>query len=339
MLARSPLSHEYNENDPVVLKISRMRFAFLAVAAAMQLACGDSERTGVSTFAKDKSADDTNSVARKVGEIEDLHAPESVKYDSLQDIFFVSNMQGLGSDKDNHGFILRVSAANYREMSIFAQSGKSGVELNAPKGMAIQGDTLWVADIDVLRGFNRLTGAPVATVDFAPSHAVLLNDVAVAPDGALYITDTGIIMSEKGVLHPGGDKIYRVKGRSIEILSLAPPITWPNGITWDVRNKRWLVVTFDPFASELTTFSQGNPARTKLAGGRGRFDGVEVLSDGAILVSGWADSAVHRFADGKDERIIRHLSQPADIGVDTRRGRIAIPLGMVDRVQFWELAR
>lgn len=318
-----------------------MRFAFFAAAtvATVLAACGDSERTGVTVFAKDKSSDDTNSVARKVGEIEDLHAPESVKYDSLQDIFFVSNMQGLGSNKDNHGFILRVSAADYRQMSIFAQSGQSGVQLNAPKGMAIQGDTLWVADIDVLRGFNRLTGAPVATVDLAPSHAVLLNDVAVGPDGAIYITDTGILMSEKGVLHPGGDKIFRVQGRSVEVLSLAPPITWPNGITWDAHNKRWLAVTFDPFASEVTSFSQGNSARTKVASGRGRFDGVEVLGDGAILVSAWNDSSVHRFANGKDEQIIRHLSQPADIGFDTRRARVAIPLGMVDRVQFWELAR
>ena len=317
-----------------------MRVALIAVAAAaLQVACGDSNRTQVSTFAKDRSVDDTNSVAHKVGEIEDLHAPESVRYDSLQDVFFISNMQGLGSDKDNHGFIVRVSAANYQEMSIFAQSGKSGVELNAPKGMAIQGDTLWVADIDVLRGFNRITGAPVATVDLAPMHAVLLNDVAVGPDGALYITDTGIIMSDKGVLHPGGDKIYRVRGRSVEILSLTPPITWPNGITWDAHTRRWVVVTFDPFTSEVTTFSEGKPARTRLATGRGRFDGVEVLSDGAVLVSGWNDSSVHRFANGKDERIIRHLSQPADIGLDTRRGRIAIPLGMVDRVQFWELAR
>jgi sugar lactone lactonase YvrE len=281
-------------------------------------------------------ADDSSSVAQKVGEIQDLHAPESVRYDSAQDVFFISNIQGLGSTKDNHGFIVRASAADYRQMSIFAQSGR-GVELNAPKGMAIQGDTLWVADIDVLRGFNRITGAPVATVDFRPAKAVLLNDVAVGPDGALYITDTGIIMSEKGVLHPGGDRVFRLEGRSIQTLPLSPPIAWPNGITWDVRAKRWLVVTFDPFASEVTSIRQDG-ARTRLATGIGRFDGVEALGDGRILVSAWVDSSIHVFADGKDERIIRHLSQPADIGVDTRRNRVAIPLGMVDRVQFWEIS-
>jgi hypothetical protein len=75
-----------------------------------------------------------------------------------------------------------------------------------------------------------------------------------------------------------------------------------------------------------------------LATGIGRFDGVEALTDGRILVSAWSDSSIHVFADGSDTRIIRQLSQPADIGFDTRRNRVAIPLGMVDRVQFWELA-
>jgi hypothetical protein len=84
--------------------------------------------------------------------------------------------------------------------------------------------------------------------------------------------------------------------------------------------------------------AHGNPVRAKLGSGIGRFDGVEVMSDGRILVSAWSDSSIHAFADGKDQKIIRHLSQPADIGLDTRRNRLAIPLVMMDRVQFWEIA-
>jgi hypothetical protein len=98
-----------------------------------------------------------------------------------------------------------------------------------------------------------------------------------------------------------------------------------------------LVVTFDPFASEVSSIRQGAWDRKRVASGIGRFDGVEVMGDGRILVSSWADSSIHAFAEGKDERVIRHLSQPADIGLDTRRNRVAIPLGMVDRVQFWEI--
>jgi sugar lactone lactonase YvrE len=319
------------------MSLARALF-LISTAVAILAACDDSRNQRVGSLPKRGASDDTNSVARKVGEIQDLHAPESVKYDSAQDVFFISNIQGVGSNKDGHGFIARVPASDYGAITIFAQSGRGGVQLNAPKGMAIQGDTLWVADIDVLRGFHRLTGAPVASVEFATHKAVLLNDVALGPDGALYITDTGIIMSDKGVLHPGGEKVFRLAGRSVEALSLSPPIGWPNGITWDARAKRWLVVTFDPFASELSSFGERGGARTKLAGGIGRFDGVEVMGDGRILVSAWVDSSIHVFADGKDQRIIRHLSQPADIGLDTRRNRVAIPLVMMDRVQFWQIA-
>src|SRR5688572_31533056 len=114
------------------------------VAATLAAVCDDSSRRPVGALPKRGASDDTNSVARKVGEIQDLHAPESVKYDSAQDVFFISNIQGIGSNKDGRGFIARTPASNYGAVTIFAQSGKGGIELHAPKGMAIQGDTLWV---------------------------------------------------------------------------------------------------------------------------------------------------------------------------------------------------
>jgi hypothetical protein len=54
-------------------------------------------------------------------------------------------------------------------------------------------------------------------------------------------------------------------------------------------------------------------------------------------VSSWADSSVHKFSAGKDTQIVRNVSTPADIGIDTKRGRLAIPTGG-NRVEFWDLA-
>jgi hypothetical protein len=34
---------------------------------------------------------------------------------------------------------------------------------------------------------------------------------------------------------------------------------------------------------------------------------------------------------------IRNLPQPADIGIDTRRNRVAIPISALDRVELWTL--
>ena len=54
-------------------------------------------------------------------------------------------------------------------------------------------------------------------------------------------------------------------------------------------------------------------------------------------MSAWNDSSIHVLGGGRDLRIIRGLWQPADIGVDTRRNRIAIPQPVRDRVEFWQL--
>ena len=92
----------------------------------------------------------------------------------------------------------------------FIEGGKKGVTLNAPKGLAINGDTLWVADIDVARAFNKRTGALIANVS-TKGKAKFLNGATVGPDGAVYMTDTGVLFGSKGdVSHPGPDQVFRM---------------------------------------------------------------------------------------------------------------------------------
>ena len=111
----------------------------------------------------------------------------------------------LAPDRDDGRGVHRARsrASSVGTASMWAISGRNGVYLDAPKGIAFQGDTLWTADIDVVRGFNKRTGAPVGVIDFRPFGAVLLNDLAVGPDGTMYVTDTGIEMTDIGVLLSG----------------------------------------------------------------------------------------------------------------------------------------
>src|SRR5216117_3130566 len=150
-------------------------------------------------------------VATKVGTVEGFLTPESVLHDPAQDIYFVSNINGGPTTKDNNGFISRVRPDGAVENLKFIEGGHGGVTLNAPKGLAIRGDTLWVADIDMVRSFDAKTGAPRDSVSLAGLGAVFLNDIAIAQTGALYITDTGIRFDDVGnVLHPGPDRIFRI---------------------------------------------------------------------------------------------------------------------------------
>jgi sugar lactone lactonase YvrE len=276
----------------------------------------------------------TTGEARRITAIDGFYGPESVRYDDEQDVYFVSNMRGEGSAHDGDGYVVRVNAETLTS-SVFARGGLNGVTLNAPKGMALQGDTLWVTDIDALRGFHRRTGAPVATIDFKPYKATLLNDVAAGPNGELYVTDTGIIMTDKGVLHPGGDRVFVVGAdRSVEVLARGASAAWANGVTWDPERKRWLFVSFDPFRSEVFTLTPDG-RRQPIIAGPGRFDGIEVLPDGRMLVTCWNDHSVHLIDGNVSRHLIGGIAQPADLGYDTRRNRVLIPLVIHGRVEIW----
>lgn len=279
--------------------------------------------------------------ARLVGIVPNLHGPESARYDAEQDVWFISNMLGYGSDHDGKGFIAKARGDDPGQVVTFIESGRNGVTLDAPKGLAIHGDTLWATDIDVLRGFDRFTGAPLATIDFTPLGVTMLNDVTVGGDGAIYVTDSGLLMSDKGVIYDTvgtSNRIFRVgAGGAVTLLAAGASLDHPNGIAWDARHDRLLVGSFDPFRGSVYAMRPGDARATTLITTRGRVDGVEPLPDGRIAYTSWVDSSVHAFDGTADERIIRFVPQPADIGVDTRRNRIAVPVDGRDRVEVWQL--
>ncbi|MFL5568505.1 MAG: SMP-30/gluconolactonase/LRE family protein [Gemmatimonadaceae bacterium] len=276
--------------------------------------------------------------AHRVGVVQGFYGPESVRYAPGQDVYFVSVMNGPGSKKDNNGYIVEINAGNLGDSQLFVVGGRNGVRLDAPKGLAIHGDTLWTTDIDVLRAFDKNNGRPLGAIDLRPRGAVLLNDIAIGPDGTIYVTDTGINMSEIGVVYVGGDKVFAIgPNRSITVVAHGNVLGRPNGVTWDSTGKRWVVVSFDTFHSEVYALNPADSTRTILARGKGRFDGIEQLSGGRFLVSCWQDSSIHVFDNGTDRQIVRNVPTPADIGIDTKRGRLAIPVANT-RVEFWDLA-
>jgi hypothetical protein len=62
--------------------------------------------------------------------------------------------------------------------------------LNAPKGMAVLADRLYVADIDRVVAFDIATRALLFEVRSPAANDTLLNDVAVESDDDLLVTDT-----------------------------------------------------------------------------------------------------------------------------------------------------
>jgi len=327
-------------HNPVQSLARATTFALLVIAAPALTACSSGERANADS-ATAKAADTAAAkpaMFASAGATDSMKTPESVRYDADLDAYFVSNINGNPSVKDGNGFIARVDAGNTSAMTMFVQGGKNGATLNAPKGMAIVGDTLWVADIDAVRAFNKRTGAVIANIDLRPMKAVFLNDVAAGPDGSVYITDTGIKFDEKGAMsHPGQDQIFKITGRKPSVaIKSDPALKNPNGIAWDATNGRFVLGPFNDKA--VSAWKAGDSTVTPIATGPGGYDGVEVLADGRILVSSWADSSVQVIANGAFRKVVGNVEAPADIGVDTKRNVLAIPRFNAGRVEYFTIA-
>lgn len=263
-----------------------------------------------------------------------LSTPESVLWDASRNVWYVSNINGGPTAKDDNGYIVRLTADGALMDSLpFINGADDDITLHAPKGMAKVGDTLWVADIDALRAFNLNTGTVVTTLDLSPQGATFLNDIAASADGTLYITDSGIGFDDAGnVSHPGQSRVIELRGRSARPVLTMPAQTAPNGIAWDGQRNAWVIVAFN--APDIFVWTPGASEAVSVGRGAGGGDGVVALADGRILFSSWADSSLSILTDSTVTRLRGGLNAPADIGYDPGRRWLGVPLFLDNRVEF-----
>lgn len=258
-----------------------------------------------------------------VAAVDGLAGPEAVRYDPDQDVYFVANF-GPRSDesRDRNGFISRVAPDGGVEALRFIE-GSRDQPLHMPRGMAIAGDTLWVADVDGVHGFHRRDGGRLAFIDFTAHEPGFLNDIAVGPDGALYVTDSGKA------------RVYRAAGGTAEV-AIEDTLTGPpNGITWDAGRSAFLLAPWGG-GQVIRSWTAESGLRDVVSVPGGRFDGIEVVG-GSIVVASQTDSTIWVVRDGEPRAAVRVEGAPADIGVDTRRGHVAVPYIARDRVEIWRV--
>lgn len=155
-----------------------------------------------------------------------MHAPESVATDNNN--YYIADIGegGNPTKKDGNGSIFRMDKKG--NGSILAKG------LDAPKGAFILHHTLFVADIDKVKGYDIATGAQLYNIDFAPATA-FLNDIAA-------INDTTLVVSATDV-----NKLFLVhlsKHPRVKELVYTNPIKGTNGVVYDTHTKKLYVCGF-----------------------------------------------------------------------------------------------
>jgi sugar lactone lactonase YvrE len=298
------------------------------LAVVLNTACAPAD-DDASTAAVDTAAGTASAALTSIADI-GLETPESVLYDEQADVYIVSNINGEPLAADGNGFISRIRPTGAVESLKWIDGEAAGVTLNAPKGMAMRGDTLFVSDIDTVRAFHRTTGAPLGARGV--SGASFLNDVAIGPDGTLYVTDTGMDASFSPT---GMDAIHRFTAGGSERVASAPDVVAPNGIVVD--DAGIILVGFG--GRTVQRLPAGGGAPTDIATlPAGQLDGIVRTSDGTLYVSSWEGQAIYRVSpDGRISTVVEDVESPADLGWDSRRNRLLIPLFNGNRIEVREV--
>ncbi|MGD2071521.1 MAG: SMP-30/gluconolactonase/LRE family protein, partial [Gemmatimonadota bacterium] len=303
---------------PLVLAVA------LPAAALLATACGDSGQASPGGEAS------SGTPAGRMEITGGFETPESVLHDPVDDVYLVSNVSGAPLEVDGNGFISRVSPEGDVMDLRWIDGADEAVTLNAPKGMAILGDTLYVADIDCVRMFVRPSGEPAGQICFP--DASFLNDVAVDPNNTLYVTDSGLDAAFEGT---GTDAVYRFSpdGRRAPLLQ-GSSLGRPNGIAFGSRGG--FVATFG--SGEIYQIAPDGSRNTVLPASDRQLDGIVFTRDGGFLFSSWGNQAVYQVtAEGQVSPVVEGVAAPADIGYDATRNRVLIPLFNDDRIVVQEL--
>jgi hypothetical protein len=315
--------------DPACLQLGACSLGGLLLGTVVFGCSGSPRASG--------SDEPTAIVVDRVG----LQAPTAVLHDTVSDVYLVSNVAASTDSTAANGFISRLAPDGMVLVLHWIEGGRGGVELHQPAGMAIRGDTLFIADVECVRLFHLESGRPLGSV--CPAGAVALSGMTVAA-GVVYVTDRGsaTVAEQTG---------YGIAALDADggVRRIADPgaVTQPCGIAagpWGL----FVTSTGEQHVSQLTPAGP----RPVLRGDGKQLGGIVAARAGSFAFSNWTDSAVHYVevrrgaarrpgqgamrvpGRGSVWTLARQLAQPGQLGYDAHRDRILIPEGGRNRVSF-----
>ncbi|MFD1252037.1 SMP-30/Gluconolaconase/LRE-like region [Devosia equisanguinis] len=256
-----------------------------------------------------------SAMAAEAWRTDGLSTPESVVYDEANQRLIVSNIIGEATEADGKGSLSTIAL----DGTMIDANWVEG--LDAPKGSAIAGGKLYVADISNIRVVDLASGA-VETI--AVDGATFLNDVTAGDDGAVYVTDTF------------ANRIYRVADGAAALFLEDAALGSPNGILFD--QGALVVAGFGQLAEKqedmvpggLVSVDIASKAITPMAEKVGFLDGIVRVGDALVVSDFFGGKIISIAADGTQTTLAELGMGTADIGTDGTA--IYVPLMMQNQV-------
>ena len=255
-------------------------------------------------------------------------APECALWHEGTQAWYVSNLGGPPGVKDGDGWITRLD----QQGNVTAARWVEG--LHAPTGMAAVGNLLFIGDIDAVVVIDTEHAAIVERLQI--EGAEFVNDVAAAPNGDLYVSDTF------------ANRIYRLpQGTAPEIFLASPELDSPNGLLVD--GDTLVVATWGPM-TDRETFATRHPGKllrvdlktkqiTNIGDGRpiANFDGIVKMGDRYLATDWFGGRLLVISQGGQVQEVLTGFRQLADLGFDPTRRVIGMPEMSSDRIFFLRL--
>jgi hypothetical protein len=241
-----------------------------------------------------------------------LRVPESVYFDSKENILYVSNIVGKSNEKDGNGFISKVST----EGKIVTLQWASG--LNAPKGMGLYKEKLYVADLTRVGVFEKKSGKMSSSIEI--DGAQFLNDITVDSQGNVFASDSNT------------GKIYKITNDKAELYFESADFKRINGLL--ALNNGLYVADAGNGVNYKLSKDKRLSKYTETAPGA---DGIVNIGNEEYIVSSWGGE-VYYVKDGMSQKLLDTKDQKlnsADIDYDPKTKTVFIPTFFGNRVMAY----
>ncbi len=241
---------------------------------------------------------------------------ESVLYDEQRQVLFVSCINGMPTDKNGKGYIAMLDPKG--EVKTLEWVGG----LNAPKGMGVYENLLYVTDIDqvVVIDIDKVEVVKAIPVE----GASFLNDISIDTDGTVYLTGSN------------SGWIWTIRDGEVKAL-ITEGLERPNGLF--VEESRVLLTSSG--SQDLKIIDKATASVETVTPEIGHGDGVEFTGkEGHYIVSSWSGEIFLIFPDFSKVSLLKTSDQKinsADIAFNKKDQVVYVPTFFDNRVVAYKL--